>query len=186
MLYPALQAIDFLLPSYQQDNSPVLSSDLMVYFWLVYAEGHDANQQAALHNRHTSRQLKQSRFTKYVNYSLLNEKCIGDSFQPYEDDFGDDNVWSKIESVVTDPRFAPLMQDNLENLPPAFVLTCEYDPLRDDGLLYVRRLEEAKVKVTHVHLSSGIHGVYSFASFLKLKTGEETAQSMKEFLRKHV
>ena len=120
-----------------------------------------------------------------MNFSLLNEKYISDSFQPYGDDFGDDSVASKIESVVTDPRFAPLMQDNLENLPPAFVLTCEYDPLRDDGLLYVRRLEEAKVKVTHVHLPSAIHGAYSFAS-LKLKTGEKTAQSMKEFLRKNV
>lgn len=52
---------------------------------------------------------------------------------------------------------SPLFMDISEDFPPTLVLTAEFDPLRDEGLHYVRRLQEAGVQFAHVHFPDMIH-----------------------------
>jgi acetyl esterase/lipase len=53
---------------------------------------------------------------------------------------------------------APARAQDLSGLPPAFVTTCEFDPLRDEGLDYAQRLAQAGVS-TELHLYPGtFHG----------------------------
>jgi acetyl esterase len=57
-----------------------------------------------------------------------------------------------------DPRVSVLRAPDLSNLPPAYVATGGFDPLRDEGEAYAQRMQEAGVKVAlrrHPHL---IHG----------------------------
>jgi len=49
-------------------------------------------------------------------------------------------------------------QDALAETPPAYVTTCGYDPLRDEGHAYATRLAEAGVDVTYSNHETMIHG----------------------------
>jgi acetyl esterase/lipase len=53
---------------------------------------------------------------------------------------------------------APARADDLSGLPPAFVLTAELDPLRDEGLDYARRMLEAGVSVELHNVADVVHG----------------------------
>ena len=56
----------------------------------------------------------------------------------------------------TDPRVSPL-RGNLAGLPPAFVATCEFDPLRDEGIEYAEAMAATGVPVEQLQARGHIH-----------------------------
>lgn len=57
-----------------------------------------------------------------------------------------------------DWRASPLRAKRFADLPPAYILTAGYDPLRDEGADYAARLVSAGVPVTHRHFEGQLHG----------------------------
>lgn len=58
------------------------------------------------------------------------------------------------------PYFAPLIEENLSGLPRTLIITAEFDPLRDEGEEFARRLKEAGNQVVHHRISQTIHGFF--------------------------
>ncbi|MFW6641445.1 alpha/beta hydrolase [Nocardiopsis algeriensis] len=65
-----------------------------------------------------------------------------------------------------DPLVSPIKREDLSGLPPALIVTAEYDPLRDEGELYGRRLEEAGVEVEVRRYGGATHGFLALFSWI--------------------
>jgi acetyl esterase len=61
------------------------------------------------------------------------------------------------EADYTNPLSMPYYAENLSNLPPAFVITSEFDPLKDTGRDYAKKLTEAKVVTIHKEVKGMLH-----------------------------
>lgn len=62
------------------------------------------------------------------------------------------------EADIFNPDASPALANNLGSLPPAFVLTVEIDPLRDEGEAYALQLAAAGVETTLVRIPGLVHG----------------------------
>lgn len=67
------------------------------------------------------------------------------------------------DADTDDYRAAPLRARDFSNLPPALVITAEFDPLRDEGRAYADRLREAGNQVTYREYPGMVHGFVTSA-----------------------
>lgn len=85
---------------------------------------------------------------------------------------------------MREPYASPLLAGSLRNLPPAFILTAEYDPLRDEGEAYANALRAAGIDVTLHRYEGMIH------AFMKRVQQFDAAfaaiEEVAEMLRKNI
>lgn len=67
------------------------------------------------------------------------------------------------EEDFKNPYFAPILEENLENQPDTLILTAEFDPLRDEGEAYGKRLKEAGNRVEVHRIPDALHGFFARA-----------------------
>jgi acetyl esterase len=65
-----------------------------------------------------------------------------------------------------DPRVSPMRARDLAGLPPAFVVTAEFDPLRDQGMAYAEALVAAGVPVTAEVYEGMFHGFFAMTAMI--------------------
>jgi len=80
-----------------------------------------------------------------------------------------------------DPKASPLRATSLADLPPALIVTCEFDPLRDEGAAYADALAAAGVQVRHLPCRGQIHT--SLTAVDAILSGAAARAEMGEALR---
>ena len=91
-------------------------------------------------------------------------------------------LYQRTEEDRQNPYFAPILEKDLSHMPETLILTAEFDPLRDEGEEYGKRLKEAG---NHVELHR-IHGAFHgfFALGIKFLHVQESFKYINEFLNK--
>ncbi|XP_038191222.1 arylacetamide deacetylase-like 4 [Arvicola amphibius] len=159
LIYPITQVVNFQLPSYQQNqNAPFLPRKFLMTCACKYLA---------------------------IDLSWMDAMLKGtfippDYWKKYKKWLGSDNIPQRFKSQGLEPKFpgpfnetaylettrvfdleaSPLLADDkiVAQLPDTFLVSCEHDVLRDDCLLYKKRLEDQGVPVTWCHVEDGFHG----------------------------
>lgn len=93
--------------------------------------------------------------------------------------FWDHYLRSEVDGA--NPYASPLRAPDLAGVPPATVLTCGFDPLRDEGVAYAERLREAGVEVRHEHHPDMPHGFLSMSE--SVGTADEALEKIGKTVR---
>ena len=80
------------------------------------------------------------------------------------------------------PYFAPILEKDLSHMPETLILTAEFDPLRDEGEEYGKRLKEAGNYVEIHRIPDALHGY--FALGIRFLHVQESFEIMNRFLNK--
>ncbi|NXO71939.1 AAAD deacetylase, partial [Phainopepla nitens] len=164
LIYPALQGLDLNLPSYRDNaHKPILPRSLMVRFWSEYFTSEPALREAMASNTHVP--AGSAALLRFVDWRRLLPTEMRKAHAFHERSWGGAELARRYPGLL-DPRAAPLLAADarLSRLPPAYILTCEHDVLRDDGVMYAGRLRAAGVPVTHQHAKDAFHGAMTFLS----------------------
>ncbi|MER7248332.1 alpha/beta hydrolase [Kribbella sp. NPDC000426] len=120
-----------------RDNGPELAGQLLVYPNTLY--GSDTIS-----------------MRKGTDPYLFNNTSVGWYWKHYLTDPADGQ----------NPLASPLLAESHANLPPALVITAEYDPLRDEGEYYAEKLHAAGVPTTLSRYEGMVHGFFAMSGIL--------------------
>lgn len=122
-------------------------------------------------------------------YPVTNMATDTGSYHDFEQGFGLDKnlmIWF-IDHYMRDEMdkkniyASPLLANDLSDLPPAFVIVAENDVLRDEGLAYAKRLQEAGVKVETATMQGLVHAYFTEMAVFPEQI-KETVANIKQFL----
>ncbi|XP_025929931.1 arylacetamide deacetylase-like 3 [Apteryx rowi] len=186
LIYPGLQVLDFNLPSYQQNRGvPLLFQECAAFCVLQYLNGDASHVEEVLEGSHIPADIR-LKYRKWVSPDNIPEQFKVRGYKPHVLLECATEVYEAGKRFC-EPNLCPLLAEDavVQQLPETFILTCEYDMLRDDGLLYKKRLEDSGVPVTWYHLEDGFHGIISLHDYsvFSFPAGKRGLDSIVNFIR---
>lgn len=184
LIYPVTHAYDFKSPSYQMFYKELRGTSLLnprsMARWYLFYLGIPATKQnlkKVLSNRHIRREDRESEEFRQlfgrehlpadvcsedesVDNKLLGSQIYDVNSNKKETEVAPDDEMCRLFSAHGfDADFSPMMGSNLQGLSPAMIITAGYDILRDEGILYAKKLQSFDVPVQWNHYPSAYHGV---------------------------
>ncbi|NWV69516.1 ADCL4 protein, partial [Malurus elegans] len=157
LIYPFLQALNFNLPSHQKNAATAfLSREHTVHFILKYLRKDCSLKEPILAGSHVPESIN-LKYRKWINPDLIPEVFKLGYKVPHPTLFLP-QVHEEVQELF-EPWISPLLAEDsvICGLPDTCIITCEHDVLRDDGLLYKKRLEDNNVRVTWHNMEKGFH-----------------------------
>jgi acetyl esterase len=90
------------------------------------------------------------------------------------------NHYLRSDEDERNPQAAPLLIEDLSGLPPALIITAQYDPLRDGGREYAVRLIRAGVSVRYREYTGTVHGF--LGNFREVQVARDAFREIGAFL----
>ncbi|WP_217146859.1 alpha/beta hydrolase fold domain-containing protein, partial [Streptomyces sp. AC627_RSS907] len=110
-----------------------------------------------------------------ISFQLLNEPGLDDRQETWSQRNFTDTPWHNRETLTSvwryylgsqpaTPYAAPARAEDLSGLPPAYIATAEFDPVRDEGIEYASRLLRSGVSVELHQWPGTFHGSQAIIS----------------------
>lgn len=173
LLVPVLQILNWQTIGFLENvlylNKSINSPDSM-YFLTNYLNVPPSYAYQFLYNNHTSPAFKKSKYYDYVDQvkwmprKYVRTQELWDNLSNAKKDFGNEEIFKEIEGLLKEPLISPLIADDetLQELPFTYIMTCGYDFIRDDGIMFHERLKHLKVQTELAHYTEGFHNALMF------------------------
>uniref|UniRef100_A0A8C5NX99 AADACL4 family member 1 n=1 Tax=Jaculus jaculus TaxID=51337 RepID=A0A8C5NX99_JACJA len=163
LIYALLQLLNYQLPSHRMNqNVPFLTRNFMMNCLCRYLDIDPSWQDTMLKGGFIAPETWK-KYRKWLSSDNIPQKFKNKTQEPeFPSSF---NESAHLETIcLLDDLVSPLLVDDevIARLPEAFLVSCENDVLRDDTLLYKKRLEDQGVPVTWYHVEDGFHGCILF------------------------
>ncbi|CAF1090911.1 unnamed protein product, partial [Didymodactylos carnosus] len=196
LLYPLMQLVNYMLPSYQKylkyELLSVVTEDFL-YQVPNYYLNTTFERSKLFKNQHLSKQ-DLNKFYSIINKQWLNQSDINDrsydSNKPLSDDYyiTSTNECHPDTSKLFHDDISPLLSSTniISQTPSTFLVSCEYDVLLSDSLLYWKRLKDAHVEVEYRHYYI-FHGAMTFVDWpVTFTDAFEIIEDSAEFIRNKI
>ncbi|XP_036598991.1 arylacetamide deacetylase-like 4 [Trichosurus vulpecula] len=160
LIYPFLQGFNFQLPSYQQNKNVLFLTRNFVFSCMFQC--FDINpswKTAILNGAHLPPEMRE-KSEERLNVHNIPKKFKEKGYQHMSPGPFNEDAYQENKHILWTMN-SPLMAENdiIAQLPETLLVSCEFDVLRDDALLYKKRLEDQGVPVSWHHIEDGFHGV---------------------------
>lgn len=188
LINPSLQFLDLKTPSYRDnvDKIPgITSAKSEAIHWLLYCGVKHQYTPYLVDNEHTLPFVKASKYFSLIDskkhipnhLSVTNRSSI-------QTPYFNSTVGKSVQNLITNDTLSPILMENLQGIPNAYIITSQYDVVRDEGIMFASRLHEAKVRVKLKHYKDGFHGFFLFSSsgLFHLKLADEAVGELERFI----
>ena len=193
LINPALQMMNFATPSYQDFGKESLvpgitSADKEITNWIRYGGlapelvPHLANNtHISLHHYNFLSSYVDSEKRLPPDLGVTQKKTIHNSVH-------NKSLTTRIEELILDPRFCPMFASDVRHIAQTYVITSQYDVLRDEGIMYAQRLKESGVKVNLAHYWHGFHGFFLFAGggWIQMEESKKAMDDLVKYLHTNI
>uniref|UniRef100_A0A0N5BBM3 Abhydrolase_3 domain-containing protein n=1 Tax=Strongyloides papillosus TaxID=174720 RepID=A0A0N5BBM3_STREA len=198
LIYPAVGCCDVTSPSFQECDKTYRDSMLiqpsMVGRMLCGYAGLNADRKGceALKNNKfiTSEFIKSDKWINNINHSLLPKEFLDSPhYEKPIHETSNSEKSKKFCELLKNPDFAPLLADESDviGLPPAVIITCGYDVLRDEGVLYANKLSRNGVPTLWNHYENAFHGIFTLSGgTTRKKIFDDLITSIKLYIKQDV